>query len=51
LYLFRASGAVPARFIAALLVIGFVVLLLMAWTANLGGKIRHPEIGAVIVSL
>ncbi|HET6145742.1 MAG TPA: hypothetical protein VFE02_19720 [Candidatus Acidoferrales bacterium] len=51
LYLYRASGAVPVRFIVALLMIGFVVLLLMGWTANLGGKIRHPEIGAAIVSV
>jgi hypothetical protein len=50
LYRFRASAAVPSKVIAALLVIGFVVLLLMGWTANLGGKIRHPEIGTVIVA-
>ena len=50
LYRFRASGAVPPRFIAALLVLGLVVLLLMGWTANLGGKIRHPEIGTSIAA-
>ena len=50
LYRFRASRAVPRRFIAALLAVSFVVLLLMGWTANLGGKIRHPEIGAAIVA-
>lgn len=50
LYWYRSSMAVPSKMIAALLVIGFVVLLLMVWTANLGGKIRHPEIGAAIVT-
>jgi hypothetical protein len=46
LYRFRNSMSVPPRVIGVLLVIGFVVMVLMAWTANLGGKIRHPEIGA-----
>jgi uncharacterized membrane protein len=48
LFWYRTSAAVPSKIITALLVIGFVVLLLMGWTANLGGKIRHPEIGAAI---
>ena len=42
---FRSTRAVPAQSMAALLALGFVVLLLMIWTANLGEKIRHPEIG------
>jgi len=46
LYRFRKEAAVPPRIITLLLVIGVVVTLLMVWTANLGGKIRHPEIGA-----
>jgi hypothetical protein len=50
LYRYRTSEAVPSKIIAALLVISFVVLLLMGWTANLGGKIRHPEIGMTIDS-
>ena len=48
LYRFRASAKIPSGVIAALLVIGLVVLLLMGWTANLGGNIRHTEIGAAI---
>jgi hypothetical protein len=50
LYWYRTSAAVPPRVIAGLLFIGFVVLLLMGWTANLGGKIRHPEIGTAIAA-
>ncbi len=50
LYRFRNSAAVPGAVITALLFIGFVVMLLMGWTANLGGKIRHPEIGAALGS-
>jgi uncharacterized membrane protein len=46
LYRFRDSTIVPPRVITVLLVVGFVAMVLMAWTANLGGKIRHPEIGA-----
>jgi hypothetical protein len=43
---FRGAAAVPARLRNALLGLALVVLALMIWTANLGGKIRHPEIGA-----
>jgi hypothetical protein len=43
---FRVPAAVPARLIAALLALALAVLGLMIWTANLGGRIRHPEIGA-----
>ena len=50
LYRFRNSMTVPPRVITVLLVVGFVVMVLMAWTANLGGKIRHPEIGAGFVT-
>lgn len=46
LYKFRSSSAVPPRLTAALLALALAVLGLMIWTANLGGKIRHPEIGA-----
>ena len=48
---FRSTGEVPAKFANALLALAFVVLILMIWTANLGGKIRHPEIGAVRAAL
>jgi hypothetical protein len=50
LYRFRVTAAVPPKIITAMLVIGFVVILLMGWTANLGGKIRHPEIGPTFAS-
>jgi hypothetical protein len=46
LYKFRASETVPPREITVFLALALVVFLLMSWTANLGGKIRHPEIGA-----
>jgi hypothetical protein len=39
------QAAVPPRLVAALLAIAAVVLGLLLWTAGLGGKIRHPEIG------
>ena len=42
---FRSAAEIPERFINALLALALVVLILMVWTANLGGKIRHPEIG------
>lgn len=50
LFKFRNSAAIPVRFVAALLGLAFVVLILMIWTANLGGRIRHSEIGAVSVT-
>jgi peptidoglycan/LPS O-acetylase OafA/YrhL len=43
---FRNLGAIPARFMTALVALAFLVLILMIWTANLGGRIRHSEIGA-----
>lgn len=46
LYKFRSLAAVPRRLSAALLALAVTALGLMIWTANLGGKIRHPEIGA-----
>jgi uncharacterized membrane protein len=45
LYKFRSSAAVPPRLTGALLALALATLGLMIWTANLGGKIRHPEIG------
>jgi hypothetical protein len=42
---FRSAEAVPPRLGNGLLALALVVLALMIWTANLGGKIRHPEIG------
>jgi hypothetical protein len=46
LYKFRSSASAPPRLTAALLALALTALGLMIWTANLGGKIRHPEIGA-----
>jgi hypothetical protein len=46
LVMFRSPAAVPVRLKTALLALAFVVLGLMIWTASLGGKIRHPEVGA-----
>jgi uncharacterized membrane protein len=43
---FRSPAVVPARLTAALLALALAALGLMIWTANLGGRIRHPEIGA-----
>ena len=43
---FRSPAAVPTRLITALLALALTALGLMIWTANLGGRIRHPEIGA-----
>ena len=46
LYKFRSSEAVPPRISAALFALAVAALGLMIWTAELGGKIRHPEIAA-----
>lgn len=43
---FRSAANVPRTVMNAILAVGIVVLILMAWTANLGGRIRHPEIGS-----
>jgi hypothetical protein len=48
LYKFRSLEAVPPRIAAALLALAVTAFGLMIWTANLGGKIRHPEIDAAI---
>ena len=41
---FRNTAVIPTRIISTLLALALVVLLMMIWTANLGGRIRHPEI-------
>ncbi len=48
LFLSRGGRAVPARVGWALVFLALVVQGLMAWTANLGGQIRHTEIRPVI---
>lgn len=44
LTMFRGAAAIPRRFFTAFALLVIVVCGLMAWTANLGGQIRHPEI-------
>jgi uncharacterized membrane protein len=46
LILFRRGRALPVWFSVSLLVASLIVTGLMAWTANLGGQIRHSEIRA-----
>jgi uncharacterized membrane protein len=41
---FRRRAKPPAAFMVAVLVLALVSAGTMAWTANLGGKIRHTEI-------
>ena len=44
LWRYRHADAIPKRLIIAGLITSIVVCGLMAWTADLGGKIRHSEI-------
>lgn len=44
LALFRRQKPVPNWFLIGFMGLALVVAGLMGWTANLGGKIRHPEI-------
>jgi len=44
LFLFRRGKAVATWFATLMLVGALAVSVLMAWTANLGGQIRHTEI-------
>ena len=44
LVVFRRPNGPPALFMAAVLVVAVVAAGAMAYTANLGGDIRHPEI-------
>ncbi len=41
---FRVAPVIPRGFFTAFALLVIVVCGLMAWTANLGGQIRHPEI-------
>jgi uncharacterized membrane protein len=41
---FRRNKAVPVWFGSLVLIASLAVSGFMAWTANLGGQIRHPEI-------
>ena len=40
---FRGSGELPRWFVTACLVLSIVVVGMVAWTSNLGGRIRHSE--------
>ncbi len=44
LFFFRRSSDTPRWFVAIAFVLSLVVSGWMAWTANLGGQIRHTEI-------
>lgn len=44
LFLFRGGKVAPLWFGCAVLVMSLIVSGAMAWTANLGGQIRHEEI-------
>jgi uncharacterized membrane protein len=46
LWLYRSSAAMPKWFLGASLALALTVGVMMAWTANLGGQIRHSEIYA-----
>ncbi|HEX5082515.1 MAG TPA: hypothetical protein VFY40_10745 [Blastocatellia bacterium] len=45
LILFRRAEKMPGWIVAATLVLSLATSALMGWTANLGGQIRHTEIG------
>ncbi len=44
LWLFRRGSVIPSWFGWLLLAVALVTGVLMSWTANLGGQIRHTEI-------
>jgi uncharacterized membrane protein len=44
LLLFRKGKPLPAYFAAVVLILGLISFGVMAWTANLGARIRHNEI-------
>ena len=47
----RRANRLPAWFATLLLLVSLVAGALTAWTANLGGKIRHTEIGTEVKGL
>jgi hypothetical protein len=47
----RRTAAIPSSLLKTVLVLGVVTSAAMAWTANRGGQIRHPELrGGVLPS-
>jgi NO-binding membrane sensor protein with MHYT domain len=47
---FRKGRSFPAWFTGVSLAIALLTFAAMTWTASLGGKIRHPEIGGMAPS-
>lgn len=48
IFVYRQAAQLPQWLTAGALALALVTSGLMGWTANLGGKIRHPEIVATI---
>lgn len=46
LFVFRRAAAIPLSFAAGVLALSLIPAGAMAWTANLGGQVRHSEIRA-----
>ena len=44
LFLSRKSARIPPRLVTICLVLSLAAVATLAWTAHLGGQIRHPEI-------
>ncbi len=44
LYFMRRSGAIPSWIISLVLVLSLLTAVIVGYTANLGGEIRHSEI-------
>lgn len=47
LLLGRGGRRDPGRYSIVILVLALLASVLLGWTANLGGQIRHPEIRSV----
>jgi uncharacterized membrane protein len=47
---YRKGKAIPTGFATIALIVGIAVTAAMAWTANLGGQIRHTEIRSALDS-
>jgi hypothetical protein len=47
IFLYRGGKAMPRWFAFAMISGSLVVTVVVAWTANLGGQVRHSEIRAI----
>jgi hypothetical protein len=47
LFIFRRNKKLPGAYVMLMLALGLLACGLLAWTANLGGKIRHVEIRGI----